>query len=82
MISDEDIDLALMANVTNVWRKLALVVGKTMMQIDSTDRRGLNDLYFWRRVTLLVEKGLIDYNGELNQLRICEIKLTRKMNNV
>ena len=76
MISDEEIDAALLANVTNQWRKVALVVGTTMMQIDSAQRAGLDDLYFAKRAAVLVEKGLVQSSGDLEQMRHCEVRLS------
>lgn len=76
MISDEEIDQALLANIADKWRKVAYVVGATMMQIDGRQRVGLDDLYFAKRIVVLVENGFIQYNGDLNQMRQCEIRLS------
>ncbi len=73
-ISDEEIDQALMANITQQWRKVARVVMTTMSQIDSDRRAGLMDLYFAERVVLLVEKGFIEYEGDLGEMRHCEVR--------
>jgi hypothetical protein len=78
MISEVEIDEALLANIAKEWRKIAFVVGMTMMQIDKKQRAGLDDVYFAKRVVGLVEKGLIDYQGELDQMRECEIRLAVK----
>ncbi len=78
MISDKEIAVALLANITNKWRKVAFVVGTTMMQIDAAQRVGRDDLYFAKRVAALVEQGLIDINGDLNQMRQCEVRLPIK----
>lgn len=74
MITDEEIDTALLANVTNQWRKVALVVGATMIQIDSDQRIGRDDFYFAKRVAILAEKGLIECSSDLNQMRRCEVR--------
>lgn len=76
MIDDEEIDAALLANITNQWRKVAFVVGMTMMKIDDKQRAGRDDLYFAKRVATLVQKGLVEHNGDLNQMRRCEIRLS------
>ena len=76
MISDEEIDQALLANIADKWRKVAYVVGATMMQIEGKRRVGLDDLYFAKRIVVLVENGFIEYNGDLNQIRQCEIRLS------
>jgi hypothetical protein len=75
MITDEEIDEALLANTTDEWRKVAFVIGTAMMQFDSKDRAEQTDLYFLDRITVLVDRGLIAHNGDLNQMRSCEIKL-------
>lgn len=73
-ISDEEIDQALMANITYQWRKIARVVGTTMGQIDSEQRAGIMDSYFAERVVLLIEKGFIEYEGDLSEMRNCEVR--------
>lgn len=80
-ISDEEIDLALLANTTNQWRKVARVVGMTMGQIDFDRRPGLMDIYFAERVVLLIKKGFIEYEGDLSEMRDCEIRLRQNANN-
>jgi len=82
MISEKEIDGTLLANITNNWRKIAFVVGRTMMQIDDKQRVGLDDLYFSTRVSVLVEKGLIEFDGDLNQMRECEVRLMPKSDKV
>jgi hypothetical protein len=75
MISDEEIDILLLANITNQWRKVAFVVGWTMMKIDRDQLSGRNDLYFAKRVAVLVERGLIEYVGDLSRMGHCEVRL-------
>jgi hypothetical protein len=76
MVSDNKYDSALLANITAEWRKMAFVVGITMMQFSPEERSGLNDTYFAERIAFLVEKGLVDFVGDLNQMRHCEIRLS------
>lgn len=78
MISDEDIDLVLLAQITDQWRKVAYVVGTTMTLIDREQLGGRNDLYFAKRVAGLVEKGLIESAGNLSSMRYCEVRLSSK----
>jgi hypothetical protein len=79
MISDEEIDKALLANITHDWRKVARVVGSTMVQLGDK-RAGRNDLYFAERVAVLVEHGLIEQEGDLAQMGHCEVRLSRGKN--
>lgn len=80
MIRDEDIDVAVLASITNEWQKLAFVVGKTMMQIESSQLSGRDDLYFAGRIRIMVESGLVEYDGDLQQMRQCEVRLSRGSN--
>ena len=79
MISDEEIDEALLANISHRWRKVARVVGSAMIQLGNR-RAGRNDLYFAERVVRLVERGRIEYGGDLAQMGRCEIRLPRQTN--
>jgi Protein of unknown function len=77
MSLDEEIDTAILSHVTHQWRKVARVVGAAMMT--RAERvPGVNDLYYAKRVALLVEKGLIEADGDPMQIRECEIRLAKE----
>ena len=78
MISDEEIDAALLNNITKEWRKLAFVVGMAMMETEDSQGIGRNDLFFALRIGSLAEKGLVEYKGDLQQIRQCEVRLSRR----
>lgn len=75
MIADEEIDVLLLANSSNNWRKVARVVGTSMQQVDQKDRISKDDLYFAKRLEVIVNKGLLEYEGDLADMRNCEIRL-------
>ena len=75
---DDEIDEILLANITSQWRKMAFVIGTSMGQIDPLNRVGHDDLYFAERIVALVNKNLIEFQGDLSQMRECEIKLSGK----
>jgi len=77
MISDEEIDEALLANITDDWHKVVRVVGSAMSQLGNR-RAGRNDLYFAERVAQLAKRGLIEYEGDLAQMGRCEIRLPQQ----
>jgi hypothetical protein len=77
MITDEEIDEALLANITVEWCKVARVVDSAMSQLGNR-RAGRNDLYFAERVALLAKRGLIEYQGDLAQMDRCEIRLPQQ----
>ena len=66
MITDEEIDKALMRNITNYGRTVPRVVGTAMSQIDKKERSGKDDLYFAKRV--------VEYEGNLNEIRLIQSK--------
>lgn len=75
IIDDETIDAVLLASISSEWRKVAFVIGKTMLQIDNQERVGKDDLYFAERVAVLAERGLIEHQGPLEEIRKCEVRL-------
>lgn len=72
---DDEIDEILLTNVTDKWRKMAFVIGMTMGQIEPLNREGYDDLYFAGRIAALVNKSQIEFQGDLTQMRECEIRL-------
>lgn len=74
MISDEEIDHVLMAHVARRWRKVAYVVGMSMMALEPR-RKGRNDTYFARRLSSLAERGLIEKTGDIMEMRYTEVRL-------
>ncbi len=74
MLTDQDFDDALLANVLDRWRKVAMVVALTMEDL-KTHAHGKNDLFFANRVMLLAQKGLIESQGDLTQMRYSEVRL-------
>ena len=70
----ESIDAALLSNCNNQWRKVARVVGTTMME-DVHRIEGIPDLFYAQRIESLVEKGVLLFQGNLRSLRFSEVKL-------
>lgn len=75
MISDEEIDLLLLANSSLIWQKVAKVVGISMLQVNKQERENKDDSYFAKRVESLVNIGLLECEGDLSNIRNCEIRL-------
>jgi len=75
MITDEEIDLLLLANSSLIWQKVAKVVGSSMLQVNKQERENKNDIYFAKRVESLISKVLLEYKGDLSNMRNCEIRL-------
>jgi hypothetical protein len=70
------IDEALLANVTDQWRKVARVVGVTMMSLP--DRiAGIPDVFYSQRLRKLTEEGRLESQGDLALMRYSEIRLPR-----
>lgn len=75
MINDEEIDSLLLANSSLIWQKVAKVVGVSMLQVNKQKRENKDDIYFAKRVESLINEGLLEYKGDLSNMRNCEIRL-------
>jgi hypothetical protein len=69
----EAIDRALLGNTLERWRKVAMVVGKTMMELEER-RAGIPDTFYARRVRHLVETGSLESQGNLAYMRFSEVR--------
>ena len=68
------IDDALLANTSDKWRKVARVVGTTMMELPNRVE-GIPDVYYSQRVQKLVKDGLLESQGNLSYMRYSEVRL-------
>jgi len=71
-----EIDAALLAGCAHTWRKVARVVGTTMMTQPFRELR-LPDVCYATRVVHLVNQGKLESDGNLNYMRYSEIRLPR-----
>ena len=69
----EAIDNALLANTSKKWRKVARVVGTTMMELPYRVE-GVPDVFYSQRVKRLVEAGLLESQGNLSRMRYSEVR--------
>ncbi len=67
------IDDALLANTCDQWRKVARVVGTTMMELPCRVE-GVPDVYYSQRVQTLVRDGLLESQGNLSYMRYSEVR--------
>ena len=75
-LSDSEImaiDEAILGNTDTDWRKVARVVGSTMISLEGK-HKGLPDVFFAQRVKSLVERGLLKSQGNLNRMKHSEVK--------
>ncbi len=70
----EAIDAALLKNITEQWRKMARVIGATMIDLEGK-YYGLPDLFYGERVRALKEKNLFESQGDLRKMRYSEVRL-------
>ena len=69
-----EIDDALLLNTTNRFRKAAMVIAMAMGNLEARSIR-IPDLFYLSRLQKLVEKGLIESVGDLDYMRLSEVKL-------
>ncbi len=68
------IDSGLLSHATNNNRKVAMLIGLTMMD-NSLRVKGLPDIYYAQRVKALVASGLLTADGNLDYMRFSEVRL-------
>jgi len=68
-------DALLMNCATPEWRKISRVVGEAMASDLAHDIRQTNDLVLFPRAYELVERGALEWRGELSDVRKCEVRL-------
>jgi hypothetical protein len=72
------IDAATIANIVDNWRKVARVVGTTIIGFaDQSLYPGLGDVFYAQRTRLMVEKGLVEAVGDLKRMGYSEVRLPR-----
>lgn len=67
------IDNALLSNIGERWRKVAMVVGTTMMELPSRVE-GIPDIYYSKRVQKHLNDGLLEHQGGLSRMRYSEVR--------
>ena len=80
MLSPDDlakIDEGLLSNCCDRWRKVAMVVGTTMMNDGPYRFENVPDVFYSQRVRALVEKGLLESQGNLDFMRYSEVRPTK-----
>jgi hypothetical protein len=69
-----EIEGVLVSNVGPRWRKVAMVVGLSMLQLK--DRfNGVPDVYYSRRLAEMAEAGKLDSQGDLRRMRFSEVRI-------
>lgn len=68
------VDATLLSQAHREWRKVALVVGRTMLQLRE-DLPRLPDVYYVSRVAELVAHGQLEARGDLRQMRFSEVRI-------
>lgn len=71
------IDEGLLSNCCDRWRKVAMVVGTTMTTGGPHRYEKVPDVFYSQRVKALVEKGLLESQGNLDFMRYSEVRLPR-----
>ena len=75
----DEIDQTLMSHSLNQWRKVAMVVIKTLNEMSSRHPR-LTDLFYAERLQELVARGMLESHGNLAYMRFSEVRLPHTNN--
>jgi hypothetical protein len=73
MLSIKELDTLILANTTNQWRKVAMVVATVLIEGNEKFSE-LDGLTVAVRIKYLVEEGYIESQGDLNEIRYSEIR--------
>lgn len=73
----EEIDAMLLSQSSEKWRKVARVVGWTLMELNEK-YPGLPDVFYSERVQFLVENQSLESKGNLKRMRYSEVRLNKK----
>jgi hypothetical protein len=74
----QDIDDALMANVSRQWRKVARVVMSAMIDLKRDGKRviGIPDIFYAERIRELMNQGRIEGDGDFSRMGRSEVRLS------
>jgi hypothetical protein len=76
----EEIDAVLMSNAKPRWRKVAMLVGLSIGQLQDKIE-DIPDLYYSQRVRKLVESGRLETQGNFAYMRFSEVRLPEIQHN-
>jgi hypothetical protein len=68
------IDAAILANCSHRWLKVALVVTSTEDALKE-HYPALSYVYYSTRVVCLASKGRLEFQGDLQHIRFCEVRI-------
>jgi hypothetical protein len=68
-----EIDKVLLSHIDTEWRKVALIVGTTMLQLGKELPR-LPDIFFASRITEFVRRGEVEEQGDPQRMRFREVR--------
>ena len=68
------IDEGLLSNCCDQWRKVARVVGTTMLNDGPYRYEYVPDTFYSQRVKILVERGSLESQGNLDFMRYSEVR--------
>jgi len=70
----EPIDLCLMSYISSQYRKVAFVIGQTMLKLKD-EYPDLPDMFYTSRIKHLAATGVIEAAGNLDRIRFSEVRL-------
>ena len=68
-------DAALMSAAAPHWQKVARLVAEVMTSNWPNKPSGIADVYYAQRVDMLVQKGILEAQGDLRRMRFSEVRL-------
>jgi hypothetical protein len=73
----KDIDDDILENASYQWSKALRIVLATMIEREE-GVTGLPEVFYFERISSLVEEGLLESRGDVRNMRSCEVRLAEK----
>jgi len=70
----QKIDETLLLNTSLHWRKVAMIIGSTMVVGFKNEYQNIPDIYFSQRIAYLVKMGKLESQGDLRRMRYSEVR--------
>lgn len=67
-------DSALFGHITEKWQKMAMIVGRTLVEFSQSGVFQTGDLVLAARLVRLAETGILEWQGDLHNMQSCELR--------
>lgn len=73
-----EVDTFILYHASSKWKKIAWLVGRSLIEFYERYPE-LPDVFYSERVRLLIKNKNFEFQGHLNNMRYCEVKIVNKI---